>query len=124
MELTSCSMQKYLLAISLILIFLFLYIFIIIFFSTILLIFIVISRIFDAKVLTADESKLARTNEFNFDSPDAFDFDLLAETIAKLRDGKRVDVPIYNFVSHSREKRTVNNIFFHFEIFFVLMTNQ
>ncbi|XP_053203944.1 uridine-cytidine kinase-like 1 [Panonychus citri] len=58
------------------------------------------------KVLSADESKLARTNEFNFDSPDAFDFDLLAETIAKLRDGKRVDVPIYNFVTHSREKRT------------------
>lgn len=61
----------------------------------------------DIKVLSADESKLARTNEFNFDSPDAFDFDLLAETIAKLRDGKRVDVPIYNFVTHSREKRTV-----------------
>ena len=58
------------------------------------------------KVLTPDESKLARSNEFNFDSPDAFDFDLLIETLAGLKEGKRVDVPIYNFVTHSREKRS------------------
>lgn len=57
------------------------------------------------KVLNEEEHKLAHQNKYNFDHPDAFDFDLLIETVRKLKEGKRVEVPIYNFVSHSREKR-------------------
>lgn len=56
-----------------------------------------------------DEDKiLAARNEYNFDHPDAFDFDLLKSTLHRLKEGKKVDVPIYNFVSHARESRTVN----------------
>ncbi|XP_077496691.1 uridine-cytidine kinase-like lethal (2) k01209 isoform X4 [Amblyomma americanum] len=57
------------------------------------------------KVLGEEQHKLADDNQFNFDHPDAFDFDLLIETLKKLKEGKRVEVPIYNFVTHSREKR-------------------
>lgn len=57
------------------------------------------------KVLNGDDLKSAKQNEYNFDHPDAFDFELLIETLRKLKEGKRVDVPIYNFVTHSREKR-------------------
>jgi uridine kinase len=44
----------------------------------------------------------------NFDHPDAFDFDLLIETLKRLKEGKKVEVPIYNFVTHSREQKTVS----------------
>lgn len=45
-------------------------------------------------------------NEYNFDHPGAFDVDLLATTLKKLREGKKVEVPIYNFTTHSREKHS------------------
>ncbi|XP_022258382.1 uridine-cytidine kinase-like 1 [Limulus polyphemus] len=57
------------------------------------------------KVLDEEQHKLAHENEYNFDHPDAFDFTLLIETLRKLKEGKRVQVPIYNFVTHSRDKR-------------------
>jgi uridine kinase len=50
------------------------------------------------------EHELAQKNQFNFDHPDAFDFDLLIETLGRLKEGKSVEVPIYNFTTHSREK--------------------
>lgn len=62
------------------------------------------------KVLNVEQQELAHKNEYNFDHPDAFDFDLLKETLKKLKEGKRVEVPIYNFVTHRREKFTVCGI--------------
>lgn len=41
-------------------------------------------------------------------APDAFDFDLLVDTLHKLKEGKHVDVPIYDFVTHCRAKYTVS----------------
>lgn len=58
------------------------------------------------KVLNEEERLLAADNEYNFDHPNAFDWTLLIETLQKLKEGKRVEVPIYNFVTHSREKET------------------
>lgn len=63
------------------------------------------------KVLNEEERLLAAENEYNFDHPNAFDFDLLIETLQKLKEGKRVEVPIYNFVTHSRESETVSRFF-------------
>jgi len=51
---------------------------------------------------------MAENNEYNFDHPDAFDFELLAEVLQRLKECKKVEVPVYNFVTHSRESRTVN----------------
>ena len=59
------------------------------------------------KVLNDEEHESADKNEYNFDHPDAFDYQLLIETVRKLKDGKRVEVPVYNFVTHGREKYTV-----------------
>lgn len=68
------------------------------------------------KILNEEEEKLAKKSEYNFDHPDAFDFELLQETLKKLKEGKRVEVPIYNFVTHGREKFTVILQFLAFEI--------
>jgi uridine kinase len=44
--------------------------------------------------------------EVNFDHPNSLDSDLLIEHIAALRDGIAVEVPIYDFSTHSRTART------------------
>ncbi len=42
----------------------------------------------------------------NFDHPDALDDDLLVEHVAALKEGRAVEVPIYDFVRHRRTDRT------------------
>jgi uridine kinase len=44
--------------------------------------------------------------EVNFDHPDSLETDLLIEHIATLRDGRPVEVPIYDFSMHSRTSKT------------------
>uniref|UniRef100_A0A670I6P5 Uridine-cytidine kinase n=1 Tax=Podarcis muralis TaxID=64176 RepID=A0A670I6P5_PODMU len=56
------------------------------------------------KVLNKDQQQLAACNEYNFDHPDAFDFDLLISVLRKLKEGKSVKVPVYDFTTHSRSK--------------------
>nr|XP_033320980.1 uridine-cytidine kinase-like 1 isoform X2 [Megalopta genalis] len=58
------------------------------------------------KVLNEKQHEMAERNEYNFDHPDAFDFELLKTTLQRLKEGRMVEVPIYNFVTHSRESRT------------------
>uniref|UniRef100_A0A914IBL7 Uridine kinase n=1 Tax=Globodera rostochiensis TaxID=31243 RepID=A0A914IBL7_GLORO len=56
------------------------------------------------KVLNEEQHQLAAKQEYNFDHPDAFDFDLLRETLVRLREGKSVEVPVYDFSTHRRTK--------------------
>ncbi len=42
----------------------------------------------------------------NWDHPDAFDIELLTEHLAALSNGQRVEMPVYEFASHSRSTRT------------------
>ncbi|KAM4841891.1 uridine-cytidine kinase-like 1 isoform 3-T3 [Thomomys bottae] len=56
------------------------------------------------KVLTQQQQEQAAHNNFNFDHPDAFDFDLIISTLKKLKQGRSVQVPIYDFTTHSRKK--------------------
>ncbi|XP_045836183.1 uridine-cytidine kinase-like 1 isoform X5 [Meles meles] len=56
------------------------------------------------KVLTTQQQEQAARNNFNFDHPDAFDFDLIVSTLKKLKQGKSVQVPVYDFTTHSRKK--------------------
>ncbi|CAL7943393.1 unnamed protein product [Xylocopa violacea] len=58
------------------------------------------------KVLNEKQHEMAARNEYNFDHPDAFDFELLKTTLQRLKEGRMVEVPIYNFVTHRRENRT------------------
>lgn len=58
------------------------------------------------KILNEKERKLAECTEYNFDVPSAFDFDLLKETLFKLKKRQNVDIPVYNFITHNRENRS------------------
>ena len=57
--------------------------------------------------LNDEEHLAAEKNDYNFDHPDAFDWPLLLETLQRLKDYKEVKVPIYNFITHRREARTI-----------------
>ena len=59
-------------------------------------------------MLNKEQHEQAAINEYNFDHPDAFDFELLVETLSRLREGKNVEVPIYNFSTHARESHMVS----------------
>ncbi|XP_028848615.1 uridine-cytidine kinase-like 1 isoform X4 [Denticeps clupeoides] len=56
------------------------------------------------KVLSPEQQLLAASNDYNFDHPDAFDFDLLVHTLRKLKLGKSVKIPVYDFTTHGRQK--------------------
>jgi uridine kinase len=48
----------------------------------------------------------AQKAEVNFDHPNSLETELLIQHIASLRDGKPVEVPIYDFSTHSRTSQT------------------
>ncbi|XP_045144474.1 uridine-cytidine kinase 1 isoform X2 [Echinops telfairi] len=54
------------------------------------------------KVLTAEQKAKALKGQYNFDHPDAFDNDLMHQTLKSIVEGKTVEVPTYDFVTHSR----------------------
>ncbi|XP_036085042.1 zinc finger and BTB domain-containing protein 46 isoform X7 [Rousettus aegyptiacus] len=47
------------------------------------------------KVLTRQQQEQAALNNYNFDHPDAFDFDLIVATLQKLKQGKSVKKTLY-----------------------------
>ncbi|ORZ16265.1 uridine kinase [Absidia repens] len=59
-------------------------------------------------VLTKEQSIQAHQNNFDFDHPSAFDYDLLYECLCKLKNGKSIELPIYNFSKHAREDKTTS----------------
>ncbi|NWR45424.1 UCK1 kinase, partial [Regulus satrapa] len=58
------------------------------------------------KVLTAEQQAKALKGQYNFDHPDAFDNDLMHSTLKNIVEGKTVEVPTYDFVTHSRLAET------------------
>ncbi|KAK4365760.1 hypothetical protein RND71_013640 [Anisodus tanguticus] len=50
--------------------------------------------------LTLEE--MTHVHEYNFDHPDAFDTEQLLECVEKLKSGRSVQVPIYDFKTHQR----------------------
>ncbi len=46
-------------------------------------------------------------HKVNFDHPDSLETELLVEHLAGLRTGRAVDVPVYDFATHTRTGRTV-----------------
>ena len=55
---------------------------------------------------THGELSIAERRTLNYDSPDAFDTELLASHIKALKAGKGVDVPTYDFAKHDRRTET------------------
>jgi uridine kinase len=58
------------------------------------------------KPLDSNERALANNDKYNFDHPNAFDWDLLVQVIKKIRQGQRVHIPVYDFCTHSRTQET------------------
>ncbi|KAF2708831.1 uridine-cytidine kinase 2 [Pleomassaria siparia CBS 279.74] len=58
------------------------------------------------KPLTPEQSKAAFRNEFDFDSPEAIDFDLLVERLQDIKQGKVAEIPVYSFEKHARVEQT------------------
>ncbi|XP_030063657.1 uridine-cytidine kinase 1 [Microcaecilia unicolor] len=58
------------------------------------------------KVLTAEQKAKALKGQYNFDHPDAFDNDLMKETLRNILEGQTVAVPTYDFITHSRLAKT------------------
>jgi uridine kinase len=54
------------------------------------------------KVLTPEQSTEAHKDNYQFDDPKAFDWDLLIQTLEDLKAGKRVEIPTYSFAKHAR----------------------
>jgi uridine kinase len=42
----------------------------------------------------------------NYDHPDSFDFDLMKEQLTVFLDGDAIDIPIYDFATHTRMRET------------------
>eukprot|EP00742_Colponemidia_sp_Colp-10_P004559 GILJ01004865.1.p2 GENE.GILJ01004865.1~~GILJ01004865.1.p2 ORF type:complete len:462 (-),score=83.78 GILJ01004865.1:1715-2953(-) len=57
------------------------------------------------KGLTPEQK--AEAADYNFDHPSAFDIELLAKVLADLREGKEVEIPIYDFKTHGRLEETL-----------------
>lgn len=47
-------------------------------------------------MLDEGQQALAARSDYNFDHPDAFDFELLVSVLRKLKKGKSVKVPVYD----------------------------
>ncbi|CDS13428.1 hypothetical protein LRAMOSA05604 [Lichtheimia ramosa] len=59
-------------------------------------------------VLSPEQSALAHANNFDFDHPSAFDYDLLYDALCKLKHGKSVNIPVYDFSLHARADKTTS----------------
>jgi len=61
----------------------------------------------DAYYLNFAHLPLAERRKINWDHPDAFDWELLVCQLATLAEGRPIDKPVYDFVTHTRSDRTV-----------------
>lgn len=60
------------------------------------------------QTLNEEQHEKAAENEYNFDCPDAFDLDLIVHTVRRLKEGKSVEIPVYNFATHRVENYKVS----------------
>ncbi|KAK0637111.1 uridine kinase family-domain-containing protein [Bombardia bombarda] len=58
------------------------------------------------KSLDPEASRKAFRNEYDFDSPEAIDFDVLVDRLRDLKAGKRAEIPVYSFEKHGRLDRS------------------
>ncbi|KAK4202808.1 putative uridine/cytidine kinase [Triangularia verruculosa] len=60
------------------------------------------------KSLDEEASRKAFRCEYDFDAPDALDFDVLVDRLRDLKAGKRADIPVYSFEKHARMEQTTS----------------
>lgn len=59
------------------------------------------------RVLTPDQKAKAIKGQYNFDHPEAFDNELMYQTLKDIVEGRVVEVPTYDFVTHSRQEERI-----------------
>jgi len=57
--------------------------------------------------LCEDEAEDAKVGNFNFDHPDAFDYEMTFDTLKKVKAGEIVNIPIYDAVNAKRQKESL-----------------
>jgi len=62
----------------------------------------------DSYYRNLDQMPLDLRNQINFDHPDAIDNDLLVEHLRTLKAGEAVELPLYDFKTHSRRAETLH----------------
>ncbi|KAL1311857.1 hypothetical protein AAFC00_001931 [Neodothiora populina] len=56
--------------------------------------------------LTPEQSARAFNNNYDFDSPEAIDFDVLVQVLQDIKQGKKANIPVYSFEKHARLDKT------------------
>ncbi|CAH3160309.1 unnamed protein product [Pocillopora meandrina] len=59
------------------------------------------------KELSEEEAEEAKVGNFNFDHPDAFDFEMTLDTLKRAKVGETVEIPLYDSVNATRQKESV-----------------
>lgn len=54
------------------------------------------------------ELPVAQRAEVNFDHPNSLDTDLMIEQLTQLKSGRAIEVPVYDFKTHSRTDHTIH----------------
>ena len=54
-----------------------------------------------------DEMCYEERSKLNYDHPDAFDTELLCEHIRMLKEGKAIQMPVYDYSIHNRSEKTI-----------------
>lgn len=55
-----------------------------------------------------DDISYEERAKLNYDHPDAFDTDLLCEHIRALKEGKTIEMPVYDYSEHNRSNDTIS----------------
>lgn len=62
----------------------------------------------DSYYKNQDDISFDERVKVNYDHPNAFDTDLLIEQLGDLLEWKAIDIPVYDYVQHTRGKQTVH----------------
>ncbi len=54
-----------------------------------------------------DEMDYEERSKLNYDHPDAFDTELLCEHIKMLKEGRSIEMPVYDYTVHNRSDKTI-----------------
>ena len=61
----------------------------------------------DNYYLERKDMSFEQRKQLNYDSPEAFEFDLMVNQILKLKNGEDVICPVYDFVNHNRSSKVL-----------------
>lgn len=58
--------------------------------------------------LNQESKDRAFKSEYDFDRPEAFDWDHFVTSLRRLKDGNKVDIPVYSFEKHDRTEKVIS----------------